>query len=151
MTSKNTQCSTRSGLRIHKIPHKIRVLKQSQSALFGSISRMTILSVFTNMIEYVKSIDSSVCHKLWSISKSIVQAYSLTIEYQVVQFLPNISISYRFHFFFFEVVVIDAGSRYFVELLRRLVCQLTISLHTFLGMPFHIVGPRRNTKILREW
>ena len=29
--------------------------------------------------------------------------------------------SNRFHFFFFEVVVIDAGTRYFVELLRRLV------------------------------
>ena len=30
-------------------------------------------------------------------------------------------------FLLFEVVVIDAWSRYFVELLSRLVCQLTIS------------------------
>ena len=41
-------------------------------------------------------------------------------------------------------MVIDAWSGYFVELLSRLVCQLTISFHTFLDMTFHIVGPRRN-------
>ena len=36
------------------------------------------------------------------------------------------------------LVVIDAWSRYFVELLSRLVCQLTISLHTFLhDPPYH--------------
>ena len=40
-------------------------------------------------------------------------------------------ISIRFHFFF-EMVVIDAWCRYFVELLSRLVCQLTISFHTLL-------------------
>ena len=68
------------------------------------------------------------------------------IEYQVFQNVPSISISeqfwqhvlwqfsYRFHFFLFEVVVIDAWSRYFVELLSRLVCQLTISFHTLLCM-----------------
>ena len=59
--------------------------------------------------------------------------------------------SNRFHFFFFEVVVIDAWSRYFVELLRRLVCQLTISLHTFLRMTFHIIRPRRDTQMFRAW
>ena len=37
----------------------------------------------------------------------------------------------RFCFFFFEVVVIGAWSRYFLELLSRLVCQHTISLHIF--------------------
>ena len=47
MTSKNAQCSTRSRFWILKISSKIWVLKQSQSALFGSISHMTILSVFT--------------------------------------------------------------------------------------------------------
>ena len=45
----------------------------------------------------------------------------------------------------------DAWSRYFVKLLSRLVCQLTISLHTFLFMTFHITRPWRNTKILRLW
>ena len=42
------------------------------------------------------SIDSGVCHKLWSILWWIVQACSLTIEYQVFQFVPSISISEQF-------------------------------------------------------
>ena len=112
--------------------------------------------------ECMISIDSGVCHKLWSILWWIVRAYSLTIECQVVQFLPSISISEQFEsmyltilqqilFLFFEVVVIDAWSRYFVELLSRFVCQLTISFHTFLCMTSHVIRPWRNTKILREW
>ena len=35
---------------IFKISRKVRVLKQSQSALFGSISHMTILFVLTRMM-----------------------------------------------------------------------------------------------------
>ena len=50
MTSKNAQCSLRSGFRIFKISRKVRVLKQSQSALFGSITYMTVLFVFTRMM-----------------------------------------------------------------------------------------------------
>ena len=46
--------------------------------------------------EYMKSIDSGVCHMPWSILLWIVRAYLLTIEYQVVQFLPSISISEQF-------------------------------------------------------
>ena len=37
MTSKNAQCSSRSGLWIFKISREVRVLKQSQSALLGSV------------------------------------------------------------------------------------------------------------------
>ena len=48
-------------------------------------------------------------------------------------------------------MVIDAWSRNFVELLSRLVCQLTISLRTLLCMTFHVIRPSRNTKILRVW
>ena len=48
-------------------------------------------------------------------------------------------------------MVIDAWSRYFVELLSRPVCQLTISLHALLGMTLHVVGPRRDTEIFRVW
>ena len=66
---------------------------------------------------------------------------------QVVPYVPSISISeqfesilltivLQFQLFLFEVVVIDAWSRYFVELLSRLVRQLAISFHTFLGMTF---------------
>ena len=43
--------------------------------------------------EYMKSIDSGVCHKPWSILLWIVRACLLTIKYQVVQFLPNVNIS----------------------------------------------------------
>ena len=57
----------------------------------------------------------------------------------------------RFQFFLFKVMVIDAWIRYFVEMLSRLVCELTTTFHTFLGMTFHIIGQRRNTKILGVW
>ena len=46
--------------------------------------------------EYKKSIDSGVCHKPWSILWLSVQAYSLTIEYQVVQFVPSKNILEQF-------------------------------------------------------
>ena len=58
--------------------------------------------------------------------------------------------SHGFHFFF-EMMVISAWNWYFVELLSRPARQLTISFHTSLGMTFHVIGPRRNTKSLREW
>ena len=45
--------------------------------------------------ENMKSIDSDVCHRLWSMFV-IVQACSLTIEYQVVQYVPSIGISEQF-------------------------------------------------------
>ena len=41
-------------------------------------------------------IDSGVCHRPWSILQLIVQVCLLTIEYQVVQFVPSISISEQF-------------------------------------------------------
>ena len=50
MTSQNAQCSSRSGVRIFKISREVRVLKQSQSALFSSITHITILCVFTGMM-----------------------------------------------------------------------------------------------------
>ena len=99
-------------------------------------------------------IDSGVCHKLWSILWSIVQVCSLTIEYQDFQYVPRKAFqnnlrayfwqfSHGFQFFFFEMMVVNAWSCYFVELLSRLVCQLTISSHTLLGMTFHVLGPWR--------
>ena len=42
------------------------------------------------------SVDPGVCHRLLFILLWIVRAYLLTIEYQVVQFLPSISISEQF-------------------------------------------------------
>ena len=67
MTSKNAQCSSRSGFRILNISHKIGVFKQSQPALFWQYYPHDNI-VCTHMCDECKiSIDSSVCHKLWSI------------------------------------------------------------------------------------
>ena len=44
----------------------------------------------------MKSIDSDDCHRLYSILESIVQFWSLTIEYQVFQYVPSFSISEQF-------------------------------------------------------
>ena len=49
------------------------------------------------------------------------------------------------------MMVVNAWSRYFVELLSRFVRQLTISFHTLLCMTSHVIRPWRNTKILRVW
>ena len=49
--SENAQRSSRSGFWILKISRKIEVFKQSQFALFGSISHMTILFVCTCMMK----------------------------------------------------------------------------------------------------
>ena len=46
--------------------------------------------------EYLKSIDSGVCHKPWSILWLIVQADLLTIKYQAFQYVPSTSISVQF-------------------------------------------------------
>ena len=45
MTSKNAQCSSRSVFQIFKISREVRVLKQSQSALFCSMTHMTIYEI----------------------------------------------------------------------------------------------------------
>ena len=54
--------------------------------------------------EYMKSIDSGVCHRLWSILLWIVRAYLPTIEYQVVQFLPSINISEQFESMYLTIL-----------------------------------------------
>ena len=46
--------------------------------------------------EFLKSIDSGVCHKPWSILWWIVRACSLTIKYRVVQYVPSKSFSEQF-------------------------------------------------------
>ena len=95
-------------------------------------------------------------HKLWSILLWIVQFVHWTWNIrssntcQVSALQHNLraylwQFSNRFHFFFFEVVVVNAMSWYFIELLGRFVRQLTISFNPFLGMIFHIIGPQRCT------
>ena len=86
MTSEYAQCSSRSGFRIFKISREVRVLKQSQSVLFSSITQMIKLFVFTCVMNV----------KLWSISRWILKIYSLTIKYQVFHFVPGIDILEQF-------------------------------------------------------
>ena len=67
MTSKNAQCSSRSGFWIFKISRKVRILKQSQSALFGSVTHMTILFVFTCVMSVrYQSIQAFVTSVFWT-------------------------------------------------------------------------------------
>ena len=73
-------------------------------ALLSSISHMTILFVFTCVVNILKLIDSDVCHRLWSILLWNVRACLLTIKYQVVQFLPNISISEHFESMYLTIL-----------------------------------------------
>ena len=94
----------------------------------------------------MKSIDSGVCHRHWSISWSIVQAYSQTRKYQVFQFEPNKRIFEQFvskpltnlqqsHFFLFEFVVVKAWR--VVTLYGRSVVfvrKFAMSFHAFLCM-----------------
>ena len=49
-----------------------------------------------------RSNEPSVCHKLWSILQSIVQVCSLTMEYQVFQYVPSTSISEHFEMILFD-------------------------------------------------
>ena len=60
---------------------------------------------------------------IWSSNTCQMQAFQSNLKAHLWQF------SNRCHFFF-EMVVIDAWSRYCVELLNRLVWKLTISFHT---------------------
>ena len=93
---KNAQCSSRSGF------FNPQDLPRSQSLETVPICIVWQYYPHDNTVcvhkydEYMKSIDSGVCHRLWSILLWIVRAYLLTIKYQVVQFLPNISILEHF-------------------------------------------------------
>ena len=96
MTSKNAQCSSRSGFWILKISREVRILKQSQSALFGSISHMKTLFVFTCVMNvWNQSIQAFVTGSgpfLWL----IVQVCSLIMEYQVSWYMPSFYILEQF-------------------------------------------------------
>ena len=89
---KNAQCSSRNGFWIFEISREVRVLKQSQSALFSSISHMTILFVFTCMMNVWNQSIQAFVTCFWSMFRWIVQVYSLTIKYQVFQSVSSINI-----------------------------------------------------------
>ena len=95
MTSENAQCSSRSGFRILKISREVS-LETVPVCIVWQYSPHENIVCIHKYDEWTKSIDSGVCDKPWSILRWIVRAYSLTIEYHVVQFLPSISISEQF-------------------------------------------------------
>ena len=155
MTSRNAQCSSWSGFGIFKISRKVRVLKQSQSALLSSISHITMLFVFTLCDEYMKSIDSAVCHKLWSILWWIgaslftdhrISGRPIRAKYKHFRTILRRyfgQFSNRFCFFFFEVVVIDAWSRYFC----CVVASSCLSTHNIVPhISWHDLPYRRTKK-----
>ena len=84
--------------------------RQSQSP--ETVPACTVVQCFShdNIVfihtydEYMKSIDSGVCHRPWSILLWIVRAYLLTIKYRVVQFLPGISISEQFESMYLTIL-----------------------------------------------
>ena len=80
MTSKNTQESTWCWFCLFQISCKIRVLKQSQSALFGNVSLMTKLFCSHMYDECTRSNALNVCHMLLSILWPHEQVCSRTIK-----------------------------------------------------------------------
>ena len=115
-------------------PEKIRVLTQSQPALFLSITHLTILCVFTCVMNVgnqeiqafvtgsgpFRNRSCTIVHWPQNIRSSNtcqVQAFQKKL------FWIRLTISRTdFRFFLYEMIVINAWSRYFVELLSRLVC-----------------------------
>ena len=65
---------------LQDLPRSQRSWKQSQSALPSSISHHDNIVCIHLCDEYMKSVDSGVCHKPWSILLWIVRAYLLTIK-----------------------------------------------------------------------
>ena len=158
--SENAQRSTWCRFWILKISCKIGVLKQSQSALFRSVSHMTILFVFTCVMNVGDQTRQSFV--TWSIQWLIVQVCSLTMEYRVFQHVPSISISEQFESTLLtilpriSILLLWNDGHECMELILSRVAEssclpLTIPFHTFLGKTFHVIGPWRNTNILREW
>ena len=78
------QYSPGSGFWIFNISCEVRVLKQSQCALFGHKKTHDNVVCSHKYDKFLKSVDSGACHMLWSILLWIVRPYLLTIKYRVV-------------------------------------------------------------------
>ena len=76
VTSKKAQCSSRSGFWIFKISCDVRVLKTVPVCIVLQCYPHNSTVYIHTYDEHMKSIDSGVCHKLWSILLWIVRAYS---------------------------------------------------------------------------
>ena len=158
MTSKYAQKSSRGWFWVFKISGKARVLKQSQPALLCSVSRMTILPVFTRVtnvrdqtcqtfVACSGKIGDSTCkflhgpHNVWSTNACQLQAFEDNLRANFWQ-LSNWS-----HFFFLKLMVVKACSCDFVQLLSCSVRQFAKSFHACLCMTFHIIGPWGHVRV----
>ena len=150
MTSKNAQRPARSRFWVLKISCKIGVLKQSESAMFGRLTHMTILSVFTCMMniwnQSIQTFVTGLGPFLWW----IVQVCSLTIEYRVVQVVPSIRISEHFESILVTIIqqislllLWSGGHRCMVWILCRVVVSSCLPTHNIVprislhDQPYH--------------
>ena len=112
--------------------------------------------------EKMKSIDSGVCHWLWSILWWILQVCSLTIEYLVVQSVPSISISEQFESIHVTILLQisnlllwSGGHRCMEYILCRVVESSCLPTHSiFPHISWHDLPDHKamkNAKILRVW
>ena len=101
--------------------------------------------------ENKKSIDSGVCHRLWSILWLIVRAYLLTIEYQVVQIVPSINIIEQFESIHVTILqqisfllLWNDGHRCMEQILCRVVASSCLPTHNIAphislhDLPYHM-------------
>ena len=116
VTSENTQDTSWGWFRVFKVSRKIRVLKQSKSALLCCVSHMPILFEFTCMMNGTRSNVLTVCHKtlstLWPHARKFIHRPQ-NIRSQKQTFQNNRwancrQFSYWLIFFFFELLIIDA-------------------------------------------
>ena len=115
--------------------------------------------------EWKKSIAIIVCHRLWSIF--VIDRASLFTDHRISGLPIRAKCKHfrtigehtfdnsptDFHFFFFEMVVTDAWSRYFVELLSRPVCQLTINIVPHISwhdLPYHKIMKKYEEFVVME-
>ena len=112
--------------------------------------------------EYVKSIDSGVCHRPWSILWWILQACSLTIEHRVFQCVPSIGIQEQFKSIRVTILqqisfllLWSGAHRCMEQILCRVVESFCLPTHNIVphtslhGQPCH--RTTKKTHIFRVW
>ena len=132
-----------------RVSCKIGVLKQSQSALFGSVSHTTILPVLTCVMnvrgQTCQTLVASFLSILWPLEQVWVSPlrakyrHFRTICEQAVDTTPTDRVSSSLNWW----SIILAWRCDFVQLLSCFVRQFEMSFHANLCMAFHIIGPRR--------
>ena len=166
MSSENAQCSSRSGFWFLKISRKMRVLKQSQSALFCSVT-LAVLPTWQYCLYshvwwmYEIKRDCRLSHALVHLVTALA---SLLTDHRISS-LP-IRVKHRNfrtiweHTFDNSPTDWNSSSLKWWSSMHGLILWRVVessclptqkSFHTLLCMTNHVMRPWRNTKILREW